>query len=85
VLVGTVSKISQVTSRAPSRRSWAVTIQVEKTKAGTYSEPTFTFTMHSPARAGLAVGRRYTIEATWTGGKYVVDETRPMKDEGPGR
>ena len=85
VLTGTVTAISQVHARPPSRRNWAVTIRVEKVKAGKFSQPEFTFTIHSPARAGLAVGRRYTIEATWTGQGYVVDETRPIKDEGTAR
>jgi len=85
VLTGTVTAISQVHARPPSRRNWAVTIRVEKVKAGKFSQPEFTFTIHSPARAGLAVGRRCTIEATWTGQGYVVDETRPIKDEGTAR
>jgi hypothetical protein len=51
---------------------------VIKVKAGKYSQPEITFTINSPARAGLVVGRRCTIEATWTGQEYVVDETHPM-------
>lgn len=78
VLTGIVTAISPIHARPPSRRNWAVTIRVEKVKAGKFSQPEFTFTIHSPARAGLAVGRRCTIEATWTGQEYVVDETRLM-------
>jgi hypothetical protein len=85
VLTGTVTAISQVYAKPPSLRNWAVTIRVEKVKAGKYSGPEFTLTIHSPARAGLAVGRRCTIEATWTGQEYVVDETRWMGDEDAGR
>jgi hypothetical protein len=79
VLTGTVTAISQVDAKRPSRRNWAVTVQVETVRAGEYAQPVFTFTVHSPARTGLAVGRRYTIEAVWTGVEYVVDETRPIK------
>jgi hypothetical protein len=81
-LTGTVKAISQVYAKPPSQRNWAVTVRVEKVKAGKYSQPEFTFTIHSPARAGLAVGRRCTIEATWTGQEYVVAETRWMGDDG---
>jgi len=80
-LTGTVTAIFPVHARPPSRRNWAVTIRVEKVKEGEYSQPEFTINIHSPARAGLAVGRRCTIEATWTGKEYVVDETRPIKCE----
>lgn len=85
VLTGTVTAISQVYAKPPSLRNWAVTVRVEKVKEGKYSQPEFTFTIHSPARAGLTVGRRCTIEATWTGQGYVVNKTRPIKDEGAGR
>jgi len=30
---------------------------------------------HSPARAGLKVGHRYTVEATWDVQEYLVKET----------
>ena len=84
VLTGTVTAILQVNALPASRRNWRVTVQVERVKAGRYSEPTFTFTIHSPARSGLEVGRRYTIEATWTGQEYLVDEARPMKHKSTG-
>ena len=57
--------IFRVEAAPPSRRNWGVTVQVERVKAGKYTDPTFTFRVHSPARAGLEVGVRYTIEATW--------------------
>jgi|SRR5262245_48863652 len=84
-LTGTVTAISLIHPKPPSRRNWAVTVRVERVKAGEYSKPDFTFTLHSPARAGLAVGRRCTIEAAWTGKEYLVAETRPMRCEGAGR
>jgi hypothetical protein len=81
VLTGTVTAIFQLRVSPPSRRNWGVTVQVERVTAGKYTEPTFTFTLHSPARAGLEVGARYTIEATWNGHAYEVDEPRPIRRE----
>jgi hypothetical protein len=84
-LTGIVTAISQINAKPPSLRNWAVTIRVEKVKAGEYSKPDFTFAIHSPALAGLDFGRRCAIEATWTGQGYVVDETREIKCDGAGR
>jgi hypothetical protein len=80
VLIGTVISIFQVYAPAPSRRNWGVTIRVEKVKIGKYAESDFTFAIHSPARAGLKVGQRYTVEATWDGKEYLVKETALMKE-----
>jgi tRNA/tmRNA/rRNA uracil-C5-methylase (TrmA/RlmC/RlmD family) len=66
-------------AKPPSTRNWAVTIRVEKVKEGKFSEPKFTFTVHSPARAGLEVGGRCAIEAIWTEQGYIVDDTRWMR------
>ena len=84
VLIGTVTAISPVDNR-PSRRNWAITIRVEKVKVGKFSHPEFTFAVHSPSRAGLEVGRHCTIEATWTGKGYLVNDTRRMGDKDAGR
>jgi hypothetical protein len=84
-LTGAITAISLIHANPPSRRNWAVTIRVEKIKAGKFSQPEFTFALHSPARVGLAVGCRCTIEAAWTGQEYVVAETRPIKCEGARR
>jgi hypothetical protein len=72
VLTGTVGSIFQVDAPPPSIENWGVYLNVEKVKKGAYSEPTFTFTVHSPVRMGLWVGCRYTIEATWNGQRYEV-------------
>ena len=80
VIVGTVASISQVDAPPPSVRKWGVTVRVEKVKTGTYSEPTFTFTIHSPARSGVEVGLRCTIVATKKGpGGYLVSDTRRIE------
>ena len=84
VLMGTVTEIFQTNAPPPSIKDWAVTIQVEKVNTGKYEEPTFTFAIHSPARAGLKIGHRYRIEATWNGHEYAVKETSPIKKEDAG-
>jgi hypothetical protein len=80
-LIGTVTSIFQIDAPPPSRRNWGVTIRVDEVKTGKYAELEFTFSIHSPARAGLKVGHRYTVEATWDGQEYVVQETALMKEE----
>lgn len=57
-----------------SQRRRAVVARVESVASGESSGATFTFTVHSPARAGLRVNRAYRIKATKTGGGYLVDE-----------
>src|SRR5258708_38723535 len=74
VLIGTVTKIYPFASPIV-RRSWAVRAHVDRVVSGTFSGTTFTFTVHSPAQAGLRVGRAYTIKAHWTIEGYVVDES----------
>lgn len=82
VLIGTVTSIFQVDVPPPSLRRWGVTVRVEKVKVGHYSEPTFTFAIHSPARSGVKVGLRCTIVATKTGQEgYLVSDTRRIECE----
>lgn len=73
VLVGTVTEIYSL-SAPRSVKKWAVVVHVDRVVSGEFSGTTFTFTIHSPSRAGLRVGRSYTIKATWTADGYVVDE-----------
>jgi hypothetical protein len=84
VLTGTVGSIYQVDAPSPSIKNWGVSFHVENVKKGKYSKPTFTFRIHSPARAGLKLGGRYTIEAAWTGQEYEVSE-KYIKAEGQKR
>jgi hypothetical protein len=83
--MGTVTAISQSAAKRPSLGNWAVTIRVEKVKVGKFSQPEFTFTVHSPSMAGLEVGGHCMIEAAWTGQGYLVDDTRWMGDKDAGR
>jgi len=74
VLVGTVTTI--VARSEPELAPWTVTVRVDRVVSGSLSGPTFSFSVHSPARSGLQVGRSYTIKAMWTDKGYVVDETQ---------
>ena len=74
VFIGTVTKLYQTGFRY-SRREWAVQTHVEKVVSGKFPGTMFTFTVHSPAMAGLRVGRAYTIKATWTRDGYVVNQS----------
>jgi hypothetical protein len=78
VLIGTVTKIYPLAT-AHSRRNWAVVAHIDRVVSGEFSGTTFTFAIHSPARAGLRVGRTYTIEARWTAEGFVVDEAQWRK------
>jgi hypothetical protein len=78
VLVGTVTEIHQ-RHAARSLKNWAVVVRIAKVVSGEFSGKTFTFAIHSPARAGLQVGQTYTIKATWTDKGYVVDEEQWRK------
>lgn len=73
VLVGTVKEI-QPRSRARSRKNWLVVIKVDQVVSGQFSGTKFAFAVHSPANAGLQVGRSYTVKATRTASGYEVDE-----------
>jgi hypothetical protein len=55
---------------------WIVHTRVLEIIAGTFAGDTFAFRVHSPARAGLAVGTTCTVTARWTGSGYTVDENR---------
>lgn len=73
VLVGTVTKLYPVAAQR-RRRRWAVAARVDRVVSGEFSGPSFTFTVHSPALAGLRLNQTYIIKATKTDGGYVVDE-----------
>src|SRR5262245_25685298 len=85
VLTGTVTEIVRVARAWPSRRNWGVTLRVERVKEGEFPQSEFSFTVQSPERAGLIVGRRYTIEAEWIGRGYVVDEVAGIRAENVAR
>lgn len=59
-----------------SRLNYVVTTTVEKVLSGPTPGKTFSFRIHSPARAGLQIGRVYRIQAAWIPQGYRVDETQ---------
>ena len=73
VFVGTVNSIISADTGDPFRE-WVVSTSVDKVLSGELASSTFEFAIHSPARAGLEVGRTYTIPAHWTGKGYLVNE-----------
>ncbi len=84
VLVGTVTKLYPVAGPRVRRR-WAVVTHVDRVVSGRFSGTTFTFTIHSPARAGLRVNRAYIIKATRTDSGYVVNELALEEVRSPGQ
>ena len=71
VIVGTVVQITMIND---GFKPWAITMQVEKVVTGQLLGDRLTFLVHSPARAGLAVGHTYTVDAVWEDSGYSVDE-----------
>ena len=63
VIRGVVTEIFP-TGTTEATSGWGVTIHVESVESGTYSQPEFTFSVHSPSVSGLLIGERYTIVAT---------------------
>ena len=59
---------------AGSNNNWVVLTTVEKIESGSFPSKTFSFRVHSPARSGLAVGRRYHFHALRTDHGYAVKE-----------
>lgn len=73
VFVGTVTDI-RASPQPGTHRRWVVTAHVDRVLSGRFAGDTFSFTVHSPSRAGLSVGGQYKTRATWTGNGYTVDE-----------
>jgi hypothetical protein len=84
VFIGTVTKLYQTGLRY-SRREWAVQTRVDKVVSGKFAGTTFTFTVHSPAMAGLSVGGAYTIKATWTKNGYLVNQSTFKEARAPAK
>lgn len=74
VLVGTVTKLYPLAAPR-QRRRWAVVVRVDSVVSGEFTGATFTFAVHSPARAGLRVNRAYIVKAVRADGGYVVNES----------
>lgn len=73
VFVGTVTEIAASPAPDAPTLGWVVTTKVERVEIGVFTEPTFSFRIHSATRSGLQVGGSYTIRATRTATGYSVD------------
>jgi hypothetical protein len=78
VISGVVTKIFP-TAADETTLAWGVTVRVESVESGTYSQPEFSFRVHSPTLSGLVIGQRYTIVATRSKGGYTVDDSQWVK------
>jgi hypothetical protein len=57
-------------------RNWVVTLEVDQVISGRFAGKQFAFRIHSPARAGIVVGKHLVVEASPKHDGYVVDETQ---------
>jgi len=78
VIRGVVTEIFP-TGDSQATSDWGVTVYVESVESGTYSQPEFTFSVHSPSMSGLLVGERYTIVATASKVGVNVEESQWVK------
>jgi hypothetical protein len=73
VFTGVVTTIQPSPSKH-SLQNWVVSTTVETIDSGDFKGKVFSFRIHSPAKAGLAVGKRYRFSAKKTKGGYRVNE-----------
>jgi hypothetical protein len=74
VLVGRVTDVKVNSLPAPATKHWIVTASVLEVRSGSFDGSSFAFRVHSPARAGLEIGKDYTFAAERTDAGYFVDE-----------
>jgi hypothetical protein len=80
VLRGTVGEIRPAQGRHPHLK-WMVTLQVESVVAGNFTGATLSFGIHSPVKAGIAVGGRLEVHAARSqAGEYVLKSIKPWQD-----
>jgi hypothetical protein len=70
--LGTVTAIEPANTGDPLKR-WIITTRVDAVLSGAFSQPQFSFAVHSPAQSGLELGKQYTIVAARTPRGYTVD------------
>ncbi len=72
VLQGTVTEIRPARGSHPHHK-WLVFLQINSVIAGEFTEPTFSFNIHSPEKSGIVNGGKYVIEIARIGQiKYVL-------------
>ena len=79
VLEGTVTEIRAARGSHPHHK-WLVFLQINSVIAGEFTEPTFSFNIHSPEKSGIVKGGQYVIEIARIGpDKYVLKGIKPWK------
>ena len=71
--LGTVEKL-EVSPLPHSTANWIVHCRVDQVLIGDLPSKTFFFTVHSPVKSGLEVGKQYKIEAKRTTDGYNDDQ-----------
>ncbi len=71
ILHGTIETIAPSSN---GHRRWIVTLRVDAVVEGVFAGDTFSFSIHSPARSGLATGQSRLVRALPVSGGYTVDE-----------
>lgn len=80
VLRGTVTGLRPSRGAHPHLK-WLATLAVDSVAAGSFSEPTFPFHIHSPTRSGITEGGRYVVHLTRTpAGAYLLGRIEPWTE-----
>jgi hypothetical protein len=79
-----VGRVLRIDTNDNPIESFSIRMAVDQVLAGELAGSTFTFAIHSPARAMLEVGGVYEIKARWTGEGYRVSETEIRRREKTG-
>lgn len=80
VFVGVVTKI-ELSRLEGSRKHWAASTEIEAVESGSFNGKSFSFRIHSPAKADLEVGGRYRFHATYKDGTYTLSEFNIERQE----
>lgn len=80
VLRGEVIDLRPERGQHPHQK-WLVTLRVDAVVTGTFSEPSFSFHIHSPTKSSIALGGRYLIHlARSQDGAYLLKRIEPSRD-----
>jgi hypothetical protein len=71
--LGTIVSIEPAPLPETTKR-WIVTARVDRVLEGSFTGSSFAFRIHSPSRAGLAVGQQREIRAEAVDGGFAADE-----------
>jgi len=78
VICGEVIEILAVSGEHPHLK-WLVKLKIEKVNSGHFEGKIFSFAIHSPTKAGIAVGGRYVLHLSHIeGGRYLVKNVEKL-------